>query len=41
MSINDAQIAAVAASHGATLATRNTRHFRECGIRIINPWETA
>ncbi len=41
MSINDAQIAAVAASHGATLATRNTRHFRECGIHIINPWETA
>lgn len=41
MSINDAQIAAVAASHGATLATRNTRHFRDCGIEVINPWETA
>ena len=41
MSINDAQIAAVAASHGATLATRNTVDFRDCGIRVINPWQTT
>ena len=41
MSISDAQIAAVATCHGATLATRDTRDFRECGIRVINPWDTA
>ena len=41
MSMGDAQIAAVAACHGATLATRDTRDFRECGVRVINPWETT
>jgi hypothetical protein len=41
MSISDAQIAAVATCHGATLATRDTRDFRECGVRVINPWKTA
>ena len=41
MSMGDAQIAAVAACHGATLATRDTRDFHACGIRVINPWETA
>lgn len=36
----DNQIAAIARAHGATLATRNTRDFEGCGIRLINPWET-
>ena len=36
----DAMIAAAAASRGATLATRNLRDFADCGIRLINPWET-
>ena len=37
----DAQIAAIAAVHGATLATRNARDFEDCGIKVINPWEAA
>ncbi|MEM7590747.1 MAG: type II toxin-antitoxin system VapC family toxin [Cyanobacteria bacterium P01_A01_bin.83] len=35
----DAQIAAIALCHNATLATRNISDFEECGINIINPWE--
>jgi toxin FitB len=35
----DAQIAAIASSRGATLATRNVVDFLDCGLPIINPWE--
>jgi predicted nucleic acid-binding protein len=34
----DAQIAAIARSRGATLATRNVPDFEGCGIEIVNPW---
>jgi predicted nucleic acid-binding protein len=34
----DAQIAAIASVHDATLATRNTADFEGCGIRLVNPW---
>jgi predicted nucleic acid-binding protein len=34
----DAQIAAIAYMHGATLATRNTADFEGCDIRLVNPW---
>ena len=34
----DAQIAAIARSRGAALATRNVADFEGCGITIINPW---
>jgi toxin FitB len=34
----DAQIAAIARAHGATLATRNTVDFEGCGVSLINPW---
>jgi toxin FitB len=34
----DYQIAAIARVHGATLATRNVRHFQDCGIELIDPW---
>ncbi|MGH9343718.1 MAG: type II toxin-antitoxin system VapC family toxin [Terriglobia bacterium] len=34
----DAMIAAIARSHKATLATRNTADFEGCGIQLINPW---
>ncbi len=34
----DAQIAAVARSRGAKLATRNVADFEGCGIEIVNPW---
>jgi toxin FitB len=38
----DAQIAAIARSHRAVLATRNVTDFEGCGIDIVNPWaETA
>jgi toxin FitB len=35
----DAQIAAIARVHGATLATRDTDDFEGCGVRVINPWK--
>lgn len=35
----DAQIAAIARAHGATLATRNTDDFEGCGVKLVNPWE--
>jgi predicted nucleic acid-binding protein len=34
----DAQIAAIARSRRATLATRNTADFEGCGVRLVNPW---
>jgi predicted nucleic acid-binding protein len=34
----DAQVAAIARSRGATLATRNTDDFEGCGVRLVNPW---
>ena len=34
----DAQIAAIAASRGATVATRNITDFQGCGITVLNPW---
>ena len=34
----DAMIAAIARSHGAAVATRNTADFEHCGIPTINPW---
>lgn len=39
ISIVDAQIAAIARAHGATVATRNVRDFAECGIEVVNPWQ--
>jgi predicted nucleic acid-binding protein len=35
----DAQIAAIARSRSATLATRNTADFEDCGIRLVDPWQ--
>ena len=35
----DMLIAATALTHGLTLATRNTRHFTDCGISLFNPFE--
>jgi predicted nucleic acid-binding protein len=34
----DAMIAAIAATHKAILATRNTRDFEGCAIGLANPW---
>ena len=35
----DAQIAAIARSRGAALATPNTGDFEHCGISLLNPWD--
>lgn len=34
----DVMIAGIARSRGAALATRNVRHFEDCGIALIDPW---
>ncbi|MCE7027560.1 type II toxin-antitoxin system VapC family toxin [Jiella avicenniae] len=34
----DAQIAAIAAAHGAGIATRNVKDFDDCGVTVVNPW---
>lgn len=40
MSICDAQIAAIARVHDFAVATRNTKDFEGCGIRLINPFDS-
>ena len=35
------QIAAIARSRNADLATRNVKDFEGCGIAVINPWRTS
>ncbi len=35
----DGLIAAIAASRGFELATRNVSDFEGCGVPLINPWE--
>ena len=35
---SDAQIAAIARAHDATLATRNVADFADCGIQVVDPW---
>lgn len=40
ISTEDAQIAAIALTHGLTLATRNVTDFGEiAGLSVLNPWE--
>ncbi len=34
----DAQIAAIARSRGARVATRNVEDFDGCGVEILDPW---
>ena len=36
--IRDVQIAGIAASRIATLATRNIRHFEGLGVPLVDPW---
>jgi toxin FitB len=38
VSVADSQIAGIAATLGAQLATRNTRDFSKLGLHLINPW---
>ena len=37
--LRDAMIAGIALAHHATLATRNTAHFQDAGITLIDPWK--
>jgi predicted nucleic acid-binding protein len=39
--IRDVQIAGIASSRKATLATRNTRHFEGIKLAIVNPWSVS
>lgn len=41
ISMADGQIAAIARSRGASLATRDTGDFENCGIDIVDPWNAA
>jgi toxin FitB len=36
--LRDTMTAAIALAHHATLATRNTSHFEDANVRLINPW---
>lgn len=36
--IRDVQIAGIATARRAQLATRNTRHFSDLGVALIDPW---
>jgi predicted nucleic acid-binding protein len=38
IALADAQIAAMARSPGALLATRNVADFTGCGIAVVDPW---
>ena len=37
----DAMIAGICLAHGATLATRNIRHFADAGVTLVDPWAAA
>lgn len=41
IALADAQIAAIAAARGATVATRNVGDFEGCGIDVLNPWAAS
>jgi toxin FitB len=38
LEIRDVQIAGIAVARRAQLATRNTRHFTDLGVVLIDPW---
>lgn len=39
--LDDALIAAVAQAGDMTVATRNTKHFKPLGVRVVNPWTST
>jgi toxin FitB len=39
VSVADAIIASIAWVHRATLATRNSRDFDDCGLQVLNPYD--
>ena len=38
--LRDTQIAGIALARRGTLATRNTRHFEDLSVPVVNPWAT-
>src|SRR5271166_2310147 len=38
LSSMDGLLAATASAHGLTLATRNTKDFRDLGVTLFDPW---
>jgi predicted nucleic acid-binding protein len=36
--LRDSMIAGIAIAHRATLATRNTRHFADLPVPVVDPW---
>jgi toxin FitB len=38
--LRDTMIAGMALAHHATLATRNTAHFADISLPVVNPWTT-
>jgi predicted nucleic acid-binding protein len=36
---HDTQIAGIAVSRSAAIATRNVRHFEDLPVQVINPWD--
>jgi predicted nucleic acid-binding protein len=41
ISVQDALIASIARARRATVATRNTPDFEDCGVDLVNPWEAG
>ena len=39
LSRTDAQIVAIALTHGMVIATRNTADFKSLPVQLVNPWE--
>lgn len=39
ISVEDAQIAAIAMSRGLRLATRNVKDFEHLNLQLLNPWD--
>jgi predicted nucleic acid-binding protein len=39
MSFADGQMAAIALGKGFALATRNTKDFKYCKVKLVNPFE--
>jgi predicted nucleic acid-binding protein len=37
--LRDTMIAGLALARRAALATRNVKHFADCGLEVLNPWE--
>ena len=39
--LRDVMLAGIVLAHHATLATRNTRHFDDLAVAVVNPWERS